>query len=232
MTVQSRQRWALALLMTCAVAMGTGCNMLSLPYFLMMGADNLEPPKCMKLSTEDKKDKDKEIKVVIFASNRAETRPEFVRVDREISEHLARKLKEYYAEKKEKVTILPLSQVEKFKDEHHDWKSWELREIGGHFEADFVIDLEVHAIGLYEKGSGNTLYRGQTEITVRLLPMKRAEEGAAEQIFSCEYPKTRGPVATDDLPYAQFRRNFMEYVGKRLSWYFIPHPTDDEISCE
>ena len=64
-----RHPWRLAALVVTALA-GFGCNMLSLPFFLMTGMDPKHEPKC-RLASDDKK---REIRVVILASSGLETR--------------------------------------------------------------------------------------------------------------------------------------------------------------
>ena len=52
-------------------------------------------------------------------------------------------------------------QVERFKSETPNWKRLSLEEIGKHFQADYVICLEIESASLYEMGSSNQLYRGR-----------------------------------------------------------------------
>src|SRR5262249_45591030 len=92
------RRWHLTVLLVVA-AFGMGCNVLSFPFFLLMGMNSKQPPLC-KLAA---KDKDKEVRVVILASAGLETRPEFLRVDRELTNLLARHLQQGFKDNKEKV---------------------------------------------------------------------------------------------------------------------------------
>lgn len=217
---------------TAAAFLGFGCNVLSLPYFLAVGADDMQPPSCMKLTPPEGAPKGREVRVVVFASTETETRPEFLRIDREVADHLCRRLREYYKEKKEHVYLVPVARVEKFKDEHPDWRSWEQAEIGKHFDADYVVDLQIKAVSLYEKGSLNSMYHGRLEILVGLLPMHKAEDGRIDKDFVCEYPTSLGSISNDDVPVTKFKEDFLDYASRRLSWYFIPHPAEDQMSMD
>src|SRR5262249_33563580 len=142
-----RHPWRLGGLILAAVAC-FGCNMLSLPFFLMTGMDPKHEPKC-KIAPEDK---NQEVKVLILASKSLETRPEFLRVDRELAGLMVRELQKSFKENEEKVTLVPAAKVEKFKDEHPNWRALDVRDIGKHFKADYVINLEINSLSMYEKG--------------------------------------------------------------------------------
>jgi hypothetical protein len=107
-------------------------------------------------------------------------------------------------------------------------------DVGKHFQADFVIDLEIGNLSLYEPGSANQLYRGQVdEINVRVVDVEKPEEGPIyEEAYSCSYPKTRGPVPVTDGNARGFRQAFLSHIAKELSWRFTAHPTDDDYSCD
>lgn len=223
MTARCR-RWRLAVLLLVA-AFGFGCNMLSLPFFLLMGANSKQPALC-KLAS---KDKDKEVRVVILASAGLETRPEFLRVDRELTSLLARHLTQGFKDNKEKVKLVPARQIDQFKDEHPNWKTMDLVKIGEHFDADYVIDLEIISLSLYEQGSANQLFRGRADIHVRVVDVNEPDDDPIfKQLYTCEYPKTRGPIPVGEGSMLQFKQKFLDHVGRHLSWYFTAHLNEDE----
>jgi hypothetical protein len=212
--------------------LAAGCNVMAPLYFLLpTDWETKIEPKC-KLSCEDK-DKNKEVKVVILASSGLETRPEFLRVDSELSGMMVRLLQDYYKEKKLKVTLVPTSRVEKYKDEHPNWHSLSPEEIGKHFHADYVIDLEVDRITLYEPGSFNKLYHGRAEISVTTIDLHQPDEAPIlKEEYTCEYPKAQGPIPADDSNAEQFRLKFLRVIAQQLSWYFIPHDADQDTKLD
>jgi hypothetical protein len=223
-----RQRWRLIGLILTAVVC-SGCNMLALPFFLMTGMNPKHDPQC-KLASEDK---EKEVKVVILAYTGLETRPEFLRVDRELASLLARQLQQGFKENKEKVLIASITQIEKYKDEHPNWKAMDLEEIGTHFGADYVIDLGIESLSLYETGSGNQLYRGRATISIAVVDVHKPDEDPIyREEYTCEYPKTRGPIPVSEGNPLQFRQAFLQHVAKQLSWRFTAHPVDEDITCD
>lgn len=220
-------RWRLAGLILAGI-LTTGCNPLTLPYFLMLGAGNPLPPEC-KLAD---KDKNKEVKVVILGYSSLETRPEFLRVDTELSSMLAKRIQEGAKENKEKITVIAPSKVQKYKDEHPNWHALGAEEIGKHFDADYVIDMAIDSITLYEPGSHNQLFRGRAEISLSVIDLHQpGEEPMYRKEYTTEYPKTRGPIPNDGSGTStqQFRLTFLTHVATDLGWLFTAHEVDDDF---
>src|SRR5262249_8399896 len=160
-------------------------------------------------------DKEMEVRVLILGFSGLETRPEFLKVDRELSHMLAVQLQEGFKRNKEKVTIVPTSQVERYKDEQPSWHSLDPLEIGKHFRADWIINREIISMPLYEPGSSNTLYRGRASVSVDAVDTHEASEGPKfRHEYTCEYPRTRGPVPAGDSNPAKFKQAFLTVVAK------------------
>jgi hypothetical protein len=209
--------------------LSTGCNLMAMPFFLLPGMEPKHDAKC-KLASDDK---EKEVRVVILAYSGLETRPEFLKIDRELSRMMSVQMQEGFKANKEKVTIVPTSHVEKYKDEHPNWRSSDPEEIGKHFNADYVINLEINSITLYEPGSSNTLYRGRASISVDVVDVHAPSEGPKfRHEYTCEYPRARGPIPAGESNPAQFRQAFLTVVARELSWLFTSHPVDDDFKCD
>jgi hypothetical protein len=167
---------------------------------------------------------------VLLVYSSLETRPEFLHIDRELARLLSQKMQKHYHDRKEKVTLVANSKVDKFKDEHPNWRSLGPEEIGEHFHADYVIDISIDRLNLYEPGSNRQLYRGMADITVNVINVHDPEEGPLlRKPYTCEYPR-KGPVPVDfsnNNP-AQFRMAFLNRVATDLSWLFVPHSYEDE----
>jgi hypothetical protein len=224
-TFRRRGAWMGVLL---GAALCSGCNVLAMPFFLLPGME----PKVAARYKIAPKEKDKEVRVIILASAGLETRPELLRVDRELSRKLAAKLEEGFKKNSEKVTIIPTSRVEKYKDDHPSWKTKQPEEIGRYFRADYVIDLEINSISLYQQGSYNQMFRGRAEIAVDVVDVNKPSEGPVyHEEYGIEYPKVRGPQPVDGANPAGFRDAFLSYVARELSWRFTAHLQDDEQDC-
>jgi hypothetical protein len=223
------KRGALVAVILLVAGSTAGCNLMALPFFLLPGMEPKHDAK-FKLASDDK---EKEVRVLILATAGLEVRPEFLKIDREISQMLAVQLQEGFKKNKEKVSIIPTSRVEKYKDEHPNWQSVELDQIGKSFHADYVVNLEINSISLYEPGSSNTLYRGRAAVSVAVVDVHESTEGPKfRHEYTCEYPRARGPIPAGDSNSAQFRQAFLTLVAKELSWLFTSHPVDDDFTCD
>lgn len=207
-------------------ACSTGCNMMALPFFLLPGSDPKHEARC-KLEPHDEH---KDARVVILCASGLETRPEFLRLDQELGRLLYRQLEDGFKQNKERVTVAAISHVEKYKDDHPNWHSLSPEEIGKHFNADYVIELEINAVSLYEQGSANTLFRGHAEISIDVIDVHKPAEGSVyREEYSIDYPRARGPIPASEASVSQFRQRFMSQVARELAWRFTAHLVEEDF---
>jgi hypothetical protein len=221
------RRWRLtALLILTGLCMG--CNPLTVPFFLLLGADpKLDPD--FKFTPPEK---EKYVKLLILTSSALETRPEFLRADQELGGLVAQKLQDGFKQNKEKVLILPAHRVQRFKDEHPNWQALGPDEVAKHFGADYVIDLEIESLSLYEPGSQNTLYRGRAEISVSVIDLHKPDENPVyRKEYSTEYPRAR-PVLVEGSNPQQFRLGFLTRIATDISWLFTAHAVPDDFTVD
>jgi hypothetical protein len=224
------ERWRLAVWLTLAAALATGCNLAALTYFLYPGGDTRQPPE-MALTPPEK---GKPVKIAVIAYSSGSVSSEFVTAERDLAGQLSQQLFQSFKDNKQAVSVVPGSKVQEFKNDHPGWKqSMGLKEMAQYFKIDYLIYLEIDSMSLYETGSQKTLYYGRTNITVSVLNANKPDESPYPKTFACEYPKSKGPISVDEsTPPRAFYMAFMNYVAKRLSWYFIPHEIDQDITCE
>jgi len=214
-----------------ALPLGSGCNMLSLPFFLF-GPEPKVPPILKGVAAEDKK---KEIKVAVLTTFAVlEMSPELMRADRELSEQLCKHLGELCKYNEENVTILSSRKVEEYKNQHPDWKSEDLDKIGKALGVDDLIFLEIEEMTLYQKQTFNTLFQGCARISVKLIDVHNPEEVPADEEFQCIFPtETHGSWTVDSASSIHvFRQQFLSFVGRKLSWRFSAHLQKDDYKCE
>jgi hypothetical protein len=202
-----------------AAAVCTGCQASTMAYFLFPEAKHEAEMK--KLASEDKK----EVRVAILTfSTDLETRPELIQVDRQLTEMLARKLRELCEANSENVTIVNPHKVEEFKSSHPGWRQEpNLAEIGRQFKADYLIYIEIGSIAMYEKGSPN-LYHGQANLSVQLVDVHKPEDAPLPKQVSFVYPDAKGPIPIDDMQPMEFREKFLTFLTTKLArnWTAIP----------
>ncbi len=211
-----------------ALVAGLGCNPLTVPFFMMFGVDSKMDPE-FKLAQPDR-----EVTVLLLAYTAPGAQTDQVGVDRQLGTQIVRQLQERCQYNKEKVKIVPNHKVEKFKSEHPTWKTMGAAEIGKQFEADYVIDLEVVAMSLYERGSHRSLYQGAAQIDLNVLDLHKPYDGPVyKKSLSTSYPRTRGPIpAGDDNNPEKFRDAFVTRIATEICWLFTPHLVAEEHQCD
>jgi hypothetical protein len=217
-------RWAAFLLGTLWVSIG--CTPATLSMFFMPFVDDKIPPRC-KLGDGD------EVTVCIVTNFAGlETRPEAVPADSELAEAVAQQLRMRAKANRDRIKVVPPSRTRSYHQASVEGRS--LQDVGKHFEADYVIALEIQSMSLYQKNSYNELYRGNIEMLVRAIDVKEpAGEGTIfSDIYRCEYPGTGGPVAVSEMSMLQFRTRFMSKVAADVARYFVAYPREERISLE
>ena len=207
----------------------SGCNIMSLPYFLLMS----DPKHEAELQSLAPKDKKTEKKVIILTYGKLDLRPELINSDREIAFTVEKNLKALNSANGDKVSIIPSRKVEEYKSSHSDWQDRDPAEIGKHFKADYVVYLEINSLGIYELGSGGTLYRGRADINISLIDIKNPDESQPSRNFTCQFHReSRMQVTASDQSPMEFRQTFLDYVGKRIAWKFAARPTRDDFYAD
>ncbi len=209
-------RRALILVVLLGGLCGAGCDLGSLAYFIL--PESMAPPKLGAIASEDKK---KEVKAMVLVLGEGlDARVDAMQADRELSELLVKHLKEKFQENQEKVTLIPASSVERYKNSHPEWKRENPRKIGELFHVDYVIVVEIHAFSLIEKG--NQMFQGKADLTIGLKNVKQEDENPPQEEFPCVYPSTPVDMDSDTTP-AQFRQRFLNAIARRLVPYFAAH---------
>jgi hypothetical protein len=209
-----------------AATLATGCNPLYLPFFIF-GPEPKVPAELKQIGSKEKR---KEVSVVVLTYAGPDTRPEFIKVDRDLANLITKELRAAFEANEEKVKVISTSKVEKFKQEHPNWTALDLAEIGKQFNADYVIYVEVNgdSLTLYERGSGRELYRGHADGTITLVNVHEPEDGTDHKSFNYDYPNDAKAVQASDNSVILFKQAFLSYVARRVAWCFAAHPTKDK----
>ncbi len=220
-----RRHWLWAVFFLCTSGLLVGCNPQALNFLLMPFVDDRVQPKC-KLETEGKK----EVVVAILTTfTNLETRPEMLPVESELSDRLAAEMRKRTVEAKEKMKFIPTAKVHTLMNQSAGSNTLSPREIGQKLKADFVINLEINSISLYEKGSFNQLFRGKTEIAITCVDVHKPQgEGTMlQEIYPREYPGARGPIDAGNSSVLEFRTQFLNVIAQGLARFFIAYSPDE-----
>lgn len=147
-----------------------GCNPLNIAAFMFARDEKVPAPYPLAFDKEGpKKDKD-EVVVLILPQLAPGYGREFVTADRDLAERLAKALPEMAKENKEKgarkLRVISPTQVDKFKIANPHWKQMGAGDIGHKLGADFVLEVWLDKMRLYQPNSQNSIYEGRAEVSV------------------------------------------------------------------
>ncbi len=214
----------------CALALvGSGCDLLAMPYFLF-GPEPSVDAKLKRLASDDK---DEKIKVAVLVANNLEVREQLARVDRELSGLVVKHLSELCTYNKENVHVLPVNAVERYKASHPDWDHpLDLTRIGKDLKVRYVVYLQINALSLYEPKSSDQFYHGQTDINVTLVDVRKPPDDLPEEDHLHDVYPTNPESTFDDPNPIAFRHRFLDHVAQKIAWDFTSHPTKRDYMAE
>jgi hypothetical protein len=133
----------------------------------------------------------------------------------------------------QKVKIVPYYKTLSYLNKQADAALLSKQEIGKHFEADYVINLEINSMRFYDEGSYKQLFRGNAEILVTVYDVHRepGEGPAYEDVYRIQYP-SHGPLDASGSSVLQFRSAFMSRLARDLSRLFADYPTNEKFDMD
>jgi hypothetical protein len=219
--------WRVAALILTLLVVNIGCDPIQMMNFIATPfADTMIDPVC-PLTIDGKES----TVVIITTHDDIEDSVSFRGVNDMLTRQLIGLLEARFKEHKDKVKIVPFTKVQAYVNKHPDWVTQSKREIGKHFNADYVLFLEMGPMSMYEKGSNSLLFRGNVEIHIAVVDVNQDEgEGPKyEKDFSCTYPLHGPEDAGGGNSATQFRSRFLEHIAKDLLVEFAPYETRNKI---
>jgi hypothetical protein len=125
--------------------------------------------------------------------------------------------------------VLPIAHVNKFKMNNPTWKDMHASAWGKKLGADFVLEIHLDKMRLYQPGSSNQLYEGRAEVSVFMYDVA---EGAAEPkyyVYPYAFPKTGFRDATS-IPLGTFKKDFLERLAVELAQQHIDYKPSSGIA--
>ncbi len=206
------------ILLSALLASNTGCSYLLFLGYLIGGPPSIEPDFDAQ-TKESFTDKDVTVAVVCYAPT--DIRYSFEDIDHEVAKFVAFRLHQH------KVKVVSPDRVRAWLDENREWDK--PAEIGEHFDATYVVYIDLNEFSLYEDDSAN-LYRGRAEAVVSVWKMD--DSGDAEKIYTTEkvskFP-THQPIASSDESYQNFKARYLARLSDEVGRLFYEYFTYDEI---
>ena len=217
---------------TLAAVIATGCNPLTMAAFIF-NRDTKLPAEYPFLTKEEKKEsKKEEVTVAVFAKFNPGAMHEFAGSDRELAAMLTKRLNADAKLNKEKVTVISPADVDKFKIRNPNWTNMHPSAWAKKLGVDFVLDIHVGSIGVYQPGSGNLVYEGRAEVSVDVYDATKPDaEPKHKYIHPYTFPKT-GMIASSDVPPSKFKMMFLEKLASELALKHIDHKPSEGIAAD
>lgn len=138
---------------------------------------------------------------------------------------LARNVNLLLQSKVKKIRMISQDEVDRMVQDQQLGKVDPLQ-IGERLGADFVIDVDVSDLKLYD---GKTLYKGQCSASVTAYKCKDGKEIVFRKVHpEFVYPKTGAPVT--DMDEATFRRVYLMTLAERVSRSFYPYDPATDVA--
>lgn len=207
-----------------AVLTSAGCNVLSVPFFLFGPEPKIEAT--LKKIASDERDVTVRAAVLVSCTG---IDSDFAYAERDLANLVVNKLREQCKYNNEKVEVLSPVKVGEYKNRNPNWRASDLTEIGHDLDVDFVIDLEIRKLSLYDLGRQSGLYRGRADVLVTLCDVNNPDEGQEQTDFTFNHPgDTSLGVSITDMPQSEFKKQFYQALATQLAWHFTSHPRIDD----
>jgi hypothetical protein len=154
---------------------------------------------------------------------------EFAGAERELAAALAKKLPELGKANKEVYTVIPPHQLDTFKMQNPNWRSMRAGAIGKRLGADYVLELSLSGLQMYQPGALNSIYEGKAQVAVEVTDTAETTgELKHRYVHSFSYPGY--PRASDSMPPAQFRLVFLDKLAQDIAFRHVDHKAADSIA--
>src|SRR5262245_34974004 len=212
------------------IVAGFGCNPLLIPTYFIQGFKQGKIPSQYDFYDKARAaKKKKELKVVVLSERGRSLAPEFVSAERTITNMFVNQLRMNFQQNKEHVVVVPPGDVEKFKREHDDWRAMDTTEIARHFDADYLVDIELNSITIYEPGSRD-LYRGHCRIPIRIVDVdKNAGEIFPPHDYESDYPAGGEILPATEMSADRFQQKFFSKIAIDMAGLFSATETRQQF---
>jgi hypothetical protein len=210
-----------------------GCSPLNLIAFLI-ARDEVQTAQYPLTFPKDgpKKDKD-EVVVLLLPHITPGTSPDYITADRDLAERLAKVLPDLAKENKDKkkMRVISPTQVDKFKIKNPNWRRMDAGTIGGNLEADFVLEIELTQVQLYQPNmpASERIYEGHADVSVNIYEVGKTDGTLQNHYtFTFSYPRGVGmtrPAANVSLN--EFKQQYIENLATEIAHRHVDHKTSN-----
>jgi hypothetical protein len=146
---------------------------------------------------------------------------------------MAKKFPELAKENKEckqKIRVVPSKDVNAFKMRNATWATWHPSKWGKQLGADYVLDIHLDKMRLYQPGMLDQLYEGRAEVSVDTYDVDAGlGEPKYNYVYPFAFPKT-GYRDASAVPVGTFRKQFIETLALELCRQHVDHNASSGIA--
>ena len=207
---------------------GFGCGP-SLLWFLNRGDEFRDPkPECKLAPKEGKKTVT--VAVVVSAPNSILGDQSMVGIDRDLETKIAGKLVELSTYSKETViTVVDSSKVDRLRLEDPNlWNTASLSDIAKKLGADYLLDVTLSSISLYDKQTGREICRGKATVEVAVYDAVGKGKPVAQYPHSSEAPLRD----TSALPVHLYRNKFLDSLAMEIAMKHVRYKAELERNLQ
>jgi hypothetical protein len=223
---QSR-RWAIrAFWFTLATLVPIGCNLLVSKSESQPKPTRAEYP----LTLDTGPSNDQRIHVAIFLSGTLELTQEYEGIEGRLGSLVATKLQQLATETKQEpqLQVVDPTLVNKYKKKNPNWNTLHASQWGHSVKADFVLDIHLDKMSLYQPGTSNQFYGGYAEVAVDVYEVRRGiAEPRFKYVLVSRYPKT-GVLEASSVPLLRFQQEFLQHLATELAEKHVPCQVDSQ----
>jgi hypothetical protein len=206
--------------------LSVGCNPQMLSMIIMPFTDTNVDPEYKLFA------KDKEITLVIMSNFvRPELQPELQGADAELAIQVAQAFRDRCTKNKHKIKIVSDAQVRSRQLNQFAGGQLSAVEIGKHFKADFVLDVTVNSLSLYEKDTYPKMYRGKMDLAISMYKVNSTDDDGNKVFGTKElkrgFPSGPAPIDKDSMTPSWFRTTFLTKVANDVAKTFIAYPPEE-----
>ncbi|MSU79279.1 MAG: hypothetical protein EXS16_14450 [Gemmataceae bacterium] len=225
--VGSRYRWRWMLVLSGFLAWcSIGCNPATFGF--LFPEDTIQPEhKIFKGEKEYLFVGEKEVTVAVLCHfERPPLKQELAGADIELADLVAQTLRRNAQDNKHKLKIVPASEIRGAFHKQLATGHVNKVELGKQFKADYVLEMSIGEMTLYEKNTYPAMFRGNTDIVVDLYDVnsKDVDRKIYTKDFRTQYPGTSGPIDAGTANPGQFRGVFLLRIAANISKLFIEYP--------
>jgi hypothetical protein len=203
-------------------AMGLGCggiNPFLLPY-MFSGGESKTPAEFPLVPHG----KNKDVKVVVFASSKVGLHPDLAGVDRMLNAELIQMLDALVKENEEQVQILKMPRIDEYKSQNPNWKAAHPYDIGRTVaeNTDYVIDVEIAEMDLYKPGSRGQWLQGHAIVWVSVYDLTKPLRDPVYKVeLPVRYPQNGYEMEVESKAHvSSFRMAFVQRIASNVSVKF------------